>query len=173
MLRTIVHKSKNAIRFKNANTSGIYIVLGGTEEWPDEPVAPVIPTDTIAIDDPLFAIKATVQWVTPDEDGTFTFVNSIGEEVVFATVATAAEVITLGARYVVVSGFTLGENIGDTFYRQLALCTGLVPTGGHTSDPFLEAVNVSNWGDVEVIEYRSTIQVLPGTEYGANILLPF
>lgn len=161
---------KDAIRFKAQQSGNTYVILGGITPWADES-APPDTGSTKTIPDAFCALKAEIKIVKEDVAGIYsvrvpgdlpnTFVVKH-----FSELTTNAAVLAYtGDVHILIIGTLLDENVtGVSLYRKVGYATDLVPTAGHESDLHLTSGHVSNWGDIEVIEYRVPYPVAPGSQ---------
>lgn len=167
---TPLKRVKDAIRFKLQQASNTYIVLGGITPWADESTPPAVPLDQTTISDAFGAVKAEVRWVKEDVAGTYTvrvpgltpgsFIDKK-----FSELLTKADVLGhTGSIFILLKGTVVDADLtGVSFYRKIGFSTDLVPTVGHESDLYLPSGFVSNFGEIEALEYRRPYPVEPGS----------
>ena len=177
MILTILHRTKNAVRYKRASADSTWLLIGKTSAWADDanPPLPDPITDT-TITSPVCAIKATVHLVAEDPSGTLLFRDSTGTIRKFLEYTTEADAITAGCRLVLVTAEVEGidlNGLGVDAFRQLGFSTDLVPAVGHESDTFLPSSNVADWGDLENLHNRKPLTLEPESSWIASAIIEF
>ena len=180
-----------AIRFVNSVSEGgdsnLWLVLGKETPWtsddgeygmdginPPSDSNPPVATSGITATSftpteatPYVAFQATASWlVEDDEDGTLTVRDaSTGSFRFFNIIAEEATAITDLVILIALQGTVYGDQMPYSSFRAIGFVTDLVPADGHSGDTYLVAANVSSWGHLETIEYRSPASVISGDGY--------
>lgn len=154
MIGTDRSRVKDAIRFKQANGTSTWAVLGKTTPWDNEAEPPVPLSSMTSLDDAVVAVKASVYWVKEDDAGSFQFNDINGDLVSYSAFATKQDAIDAGSTLVLLQASTLGANLSVSSYREIGFVTDLVPAAGHESDTILEAADVDDWGDLELVDFK-------------------
>lgn len=177
MIKTKLHRKKNAYRWVPGSGQDAYIILGGTTPWIDDNNPPVEDISQISIPDAFCAIKAQVKLVVPDGGGTFEFVDATGFSLFFSEIHNLADLRALNDDTYVsvyVSGTVTGNYIADIIFRQVGIVTDLTPATGHENDIFLPNGLVEDWGDLETLQYRPpTALAVSSSQYTVSTLFQY
>lgn len=171
MILTAYNRPKDLIRLKRSNSANTYLILGGTTAWVDDVNPPEIPDGTKTIPDAFGACKATIRFAKEDVAGTiaarvpdeFGVVQTI---LYSELVSEAALLAYTGSIYAVLEATLDDDDIPLIVnWRKLGFTTDLIPDAGHEADDFLLAADVTNWGQLETLEYRRPYPVNPGASH--------
>jgi len=156
MIKTTIHRSSNAVRFKNVESDRLWMVIGGTAAWSNEtaPPSPVMGAD--AVNTPVGAKKCVLRWVVRDPAGTIQIVGPSGSEY-WREVMTEADVYAEGCRWVMVQAEIVGDELPTTTFREIGLFQQLTPAAGHEADEALLPANVDDYGKLQALEYRQAV----------------
>lgn len=156
MIKTNLHRVRNAIRFLNSEQYNIWMLVGHSTDWPDElnPPSPSV-TDT-SLGDVIGAVKCTLQWVIPDPAGAIQLIGPSGLER-WTAYTTEVDAMAANCRWVMVTGQLTGTVIPVTPFRQIGFFSGLVPAVGHESATVLTVADIQSVGNMESEENRQVV----------------
>jgi hypothetical protein len=178
MILTNVYRSINAAGFQDAYNANLWCVLGQYDAWtsPYSDTSPPTPSaSTTSVPEAFCAIQATCYMVLEDDpSGTYEFLDVSGNPHYFNIDSSASDFISNGGNLVMAFAETEGSNISalQSSFRAIGFVTNLVATSGHQSDAFLPAANISSYGDLIMLEYR-TPQTTTASEYQFYDLIQF
>lgn len=177
MILTNRSRSVNAVSWQAANLNQVYAILGKYSAWTSDSSPPNPDPTTTAITEEFCAIKATPYLMLEnDSTGAYSFVDSNNTTRKFDIDVSASDFVTNGGNLVMLQAAGNGSDIisaGHSVFRIVGFATGLVPTGGHTSDTFLPAANISSWGNLVTLENRIPESVTGSSVYTVQALLQF
>lgn len=173
MILTTLHRCKNTIRYKRDAGSKTWVIIGRTTAWANEQAPPAVTPDANSIEEPICAVKAVVSWVVLDPNGTIQFIDENGQYIYFTELTTEQQVLDQSAQLIMLSGTVSGAQTGNVTFRQLGFSTDLVPAAGHENDSFLLDADVSSYGQLESIENRTPVNIIPTSQYELINLIEF
>lgn len=179
MIKTPVHRAKNAIRFKEHDADSCYLVLAKSTAWDDDLHPPTIPPSTLSLSDQFCAYKATVSWIKKDAGGVISVIDKNGDPQNYSELITRADVITEAANAITKGMLVLlratvhFNDLSVQTFRKIAFVTDLVPSVGFEEEPFLTAGQVDNWGNLETLEYLLPIPVIPNSQIRFSNILTY
>jgi len=177
---TTLDRVMNAIRFVQQQTGSLWFVLGQITPWttPYSDISPPADSPTATgVNSPVCAMLATPTWVYEDDvGGAISFIDANGNTRKFTQVSSESTAIADGITQVLIQTTTPGSLIsalGVSTFRQVGLYSNLVPAGGHGSDTFLAAANITNFGVLEAIESSVPQPIISTDTYEMNFILSF
>lgn len=185
MIVTLKHRTKNAVRFYQQQLSTTWMLAGQNFAWGtggtegSESAPPSEPLSTSSMLSPLCAIKASLYLVYSDNSNAaapFSYLDANQVTQRFSSYLTTAAAIAGSCRLVLASCQLTGAQLlstGSNNFRQIGFATNVIGTAGHVSDTFLPSVNVSSWGDLESIQYRTIMTLESESVYVGSTIFSF
>jgi hypothetical protein len=169
------HRTKNAVRFKDANLNIGWLLFGQPSVWTDELNPPNPDPDSTSLNSTFAAKKATFKEVYEDNAGSISvIINSVERK--FSEFGTRQQAIDGDCTQVIVYATVTGvqmDDAGSLSFRQIGFATDLTPSSGHSSDTFLDSSIIDDFGNLESIENRRVVNLELGSTYEAFLLFEF
>lgn len=185
MIITSKHRVKNAIRFWEQQQNSCWMTLGQNFAWGtggtsgSESSPPTEPLNTTTLNAPLCANRATLYMVYSDNTNMaapFAYLDTNNVVQRFSSYASVAAARAGSCLLVLATSQITGAQLisaGSNNFREIGFSTDVVGTLGHTSDTFLPAANVADWGDLESLQFRTVMTLEPESRYTGSTIFSF
>lgn len=188
MIQTDLLRVKNAIRYVQYDGAAAWMIIGKNDPWssddatygmdgatpPSDTNPPIPQPSTLNVPEAFAAIKCTIINVVEDDvNGTYLVKDSSTPPVTrkYAQLSNIAAVITAMSNLILYVAIVDGSDLPYSSFRAYGFSTDLVPTSGYESETSLTAEQVSNWGTLECLEYRTPMSIVSGDAYQVTSVL--